>query len=76
MVRAAAGALQDGVMSLPREPFHVWPADPFEPTLEIPAQVAESLATAVPDEVTEHLPLMMDEPRPLKHATRRRRAPT
>ena len=61
-------------MSLPREPFHVWPADPFEPTLEIPAQVAESLATAVPDEVTEHLPLM-DEPRPL-NLTTRRRAPT
>ncbi len=75
MVRTAAGAEQDGVMSLPREPFHVWPADPFEPTLEIPAQVAESLATAVPDEVTERLPLMMDKPRLLNPKTRRR-APT
>lgn len=72
MVRAAAGALQDGVMSLPREPLHVWPADPFESTLEIPAQVSESLATIVRDEVTERLPLMMDEPRPLKLSTRRR----
>ena len=59
-------------MSLPREPIHVWAADPFEPTLETPAQVSESLATAVPDEVTERLPLMMDERRPLNLMTRRR----
>ena len=59
-------------MSLPREPFHVWDHDPFEPTLEIPAQVSEPPATRTQVEITERLPLMVDEPRPLKLMTRRR----